>query len=219
MEQSMQVEIWSDIGCPWCYIGRRRFEKALAQFEHAPAVEVTWRSFELDPNAPRENAGSINELLMHKYRLSQQQVEAMQAQVTLLAVQEGLDFRMDQVQPVNTFDAHRLLHLAASHGLQSEMKERLQRAYFSEGRRVSDRETLVLLAVETGLDAVETRRVLEDPNAYADAVRADLRKARLLGINGVPFFVLAGKYGVSGAQPTQLLLDALNNAWEEAPQG
>jgi predicted DsbA family dithiol-disulfide isomerase len=215
----MQVEIWSDIGCPWCYIGRRRFEKALAQFEHAAAVEVTWRSFELDPNAPRENAGSINDLLMHKYRLSRQQVESMQAQVTLLAVQEGLEFRMDLVQPVNTFDAHRLLHLAASHGLQSEMKERLQRAYFSEGRQVSDHETLVLLAVETGLDAAETRRVLEDPNAYAGEVRADLRKARLLGINGVPFFVLAGKYGVSGAQPTQLLLDALNNAWEEAPPG
>ena len=212
----MRVEIWSDVVCPWCYIGRRRFEKALDQFEYRDQVEVIWRSFQLDPNTPREYPGSIFDMLMQMHGLSRERSEAMHAQLTELAAKDGLDYRFDRVRPANSWDAHRLLHLAAHHGVQSVMKERLQRAYFTDGLSISDPGTLVQLAVEIGLDAEETRRMLEDPQAYADAVRSDIRKARVLGISGVPFFVMDEKYGVSGAQATELFLEALERAWADA---
>ncbi len=211
----MNVEIWSDISCPWCYIGRRRFETALSQFAHRAQVEITWRSFQLDPDAPLEAKESVNEMLARKYRLAAAQVEEMQARVVALAAQEGLDFQMDRVRSGNTFDAHRLLHLAKAHGLQSELKERLQKAHFSDGELVSDPDTLARLAEETGLPPAEVRRVLADPSAYAEEVRQDVRKARLLGIQGVPFFVVNGKYGISGAQPSELILNTLERAWSE----
>lgn len=210
----MRVEIWSDIACPWCYIGRRRFERALAQFEGRGQVEVVWRSFQLDPSAPPEYPGTSNDMLMRKYGISQEQAEAMHARVIELGAQEGLEYRFDLVRPGNTFDAHRLLHLAAAHGLQGEMKERLQRAHFTEGLLVSDRETLVKLAVEVGLEAEEVRRVLASAS-YADAVQADIRRAQMLGINGVPFFVFGGRYAVSGAQPAELFTTALERAWAD----
>jgi predicted DsbA family dithiol-disulfide isomerase len=207
----MQVEIWSDIACPWCYIGRRRFEKALAQFEGRSQVEVTWRSFELDPNAPREYAGTVYDLVTQRYGASREKVEALHRRVTALAAEEGLDYHFERAHPVNSFDAHRLIHLAAHHHLQGEMKERLQRAYFTEGLVISDQGTLAQLAAEVGLDADETRRMLES-DAYAAAVRADERRAQALGCDGVPFFVFDERYAVSGAQPVATFVAALERA-------
>ncbi|HVU14373.1 MAG TPA: DsbA family oxidoreductase [Phototrophicaceae bacterium] len=211
----MKIEIWSDIACPWCYIGRRRLEHALEQFDHADQVEVIWRSFQLDPTAPREYKGSINDMLAETKGIDRGRAEAMHAHVTALAAQEGLDYRFDRVRPGNSFDAHRLLHLAAQHGLQSEMKERLQKAYFTDGLSFSDPDTLVQLASEIGLDADEARQALTT-DAYAAAVRADIRRAQMLGIHGVPFFLFDEKYAVSGAQPTELFLTALERTWGES---
>jgi predicted DsbA family dithiol-disulfide isomerase len=212
----MRVEIWSDIACPWCYIGRRRFEKALNQFEHRDQVEVIWRSYQLDPNAPRDYAGNVNDLLAQRYGMSREKAESLNVHVSALAAQEGLEYHLDRAHPVNSLDAHRLIHLAADHGLQGQMKERLQKAYFTEGLVVSDLDALVKLAVEVGLDADETRQVLQG-NLYVDAVRADIRRAQMIGVNGVPFFVLDEKYAVSGAQPVEVFLTALEGAWKDNP--
>src|SRR5689334_19184231 len=182
----MKIEIWSDIACPWCYIGRRRLETALSQFEHRDQVEIIWRSYQLDPNAPRENTMTVNENLAHKYGMSLKEAEAKHAQVTALAAQEGLDYHFEKAHPVNSFDAHRLIHLAAHHGLQGQMKERIQKAYFTDGLTVSDPDTLVQLATDVGLDADETRQMLQS-DTYAAQVRADVQRARMIGINGVPF--------------------------------
>lgn len=209
----LTIEIWSDIVCPWCYIGRRRFETALNQFPHRDQVEIIWRSFQLDPSAPRDYPGTAHDFLMQRYGLSRQQAEARHAQVTALAAQEGLDYHFDRACPVNSFDAHRLLQLAARHGRQSEMKERLQKAYFTDGLLISDHETLVQLAVEVGLDAAEVRQMLAG-DAYTGDVQADIRRAAMFGIRGVPFFVLNEQYGVSGAQETAVFLDALEQAWD-----
>ena len=148
----MDVEIWSDIACPWCYIGKRRFETALADFEHADEVRVTWRSFELDPSAPVQQPGDRAERLAEKYGITPERAREMEQHVTDMAAGEGLDFRFDIARSGNTFAAHRLVHLAREHGLQDAMKERLLRANFTEGRLVSDPEELVALAVEVGLD-------------------------------------------------------------------
>lgn len=211
----MKIEIWSDIACPWCYIGRRRFEKALAQFEHRDVVEVVWRSFQLDPSAPKAFPGSANDMLVEMKGISREQAEQMHDHVTALAAQEGLAYHFDHVRPANSFDAHRLLHYALERGKQSEMKERIQKAYFTDGLVISDVDTLVKLAAEVGLEADDTRRVLSDPAAYADNVKADIRKAQMYGINGVPFFVLDERYGVSGAQPSETFIQALQRAWED----
>ena len=211
----MQVEIWSDVVCPWCYIGKRRFESALAGFKHRDQIEIIWKSFELDPNAPRALDHSLDEMLSKKYGMSREKAAAANTRVTSLAAQEGLDYHLDQARPGNTFDAHRLIHLAAAHGRQGEMKERLMHAYFTEGQAVGEVETLVKLAVEVGLDADEARAVLTS-DTYADEVAADEREARQLGITGVPFFVIDEKYGISGAQPTELFQQALEQAWSES---
>jgi predicted DsbA family dithiol-disulfide isomerase len=211
----MKIEIWSDIACPWCYIGRRRLENALAQFEHRDQVEVIWRSFQLDPSAPREYDGSINQMLAELKGIDTHRAEAMHAHVTALAAQEGLDYRFDSVRPGNSFDAHRLIHLAARHGLQSEMKERVQKAYFTDGLSYSDPDTLVRLAVEVGLDADEVRQMLAGSDHAAD-VRADIRRAQMIGISGVPFFLFDEKFAVSGAQPAELFTTALERAWAES---
>lgn len=211
----MKVEIWSDIACPWCYIGRRRFESALDQFEHDNEVEVVWRSFQLDPSAPQEPSDSLNDMLMKKMGVDRSRVEAMQAHVTQLAAQEGLEYHLDDAKLVNSMDAHRLIHLAAHHGLQGDIKERLQRAYFTEGLVVSDEETLVQLAVEVGLDAAEVREMLAG-DAYAADVRADIRRAQMIGVNGVPFFVFDERYAISGAQPSDLFLETLERTWTDA---
>ena len=173
---------------------------------------MTWRSFELDPQAPARVAGPLTELLARKYGMPLAQAVASQAHITDLAAQEGLDYHLDQAQSGNTFQAHQLLHLAAAHGLQDQMKERLMHAYFTESLPIGDLETLVALAQEVGLDAAEARTALET-GVYAEDVRKDERLAAALGIRGVPFVVLDEQYGVSGAQPSAMFLQALETAW------
>ncbi len=213
--KAMQVEIWSDVVCPWCYIGKRRFESALATFKHREQIEIVWKSFELDPNAPRTSEDTLNQMLSKKYGMSVEKAAEANERVTSLAAQEGLDYHLDQAHPGNTFDAHRLIHLAASQGLQGKMKERLMHAYFTEGQPVGEIETLVKLGAEVGLDAAKTRIALAS-DTYADEVAADEKEARMLGISGVPFFVIDEKYGISGAQPVELFQQALEQAWSEA---
>ncbi|MBO0778912.1 MAG: DsbA family oxidoreductase [Ktedonobacteraceae bacterium] len=211
----MKVEIWSDVVCPWCYIGKRRFEAALARFAHRDDVEITWRSFELDPTAPRRIPGSLNDMIAQKLGKTPDQAAALHAQLTTMAGREGLDYQLDKAQPGNTFDAHRLIHLAATYGLQGTMKERLLKAYFSDGLSIGDPNTLVEIAAEVGLDAQEARAML-DSNDYADDVHADEQRAAAFGIRGVPFVAIDEKYGISGAQPSDLFLEALEQAWAES---
>jgi predicted DsbA family dithiol-disulfide isomerase len=208
----VDVEIWSDIACPWCYIGKRRFEAALAQFEHRDDVNVTWRSFELDPTAPAERTGDRAERLAEKYGMTVEQAHEAEQRLTSVAADEGLPFRFDIARSGSTFDGHRLVHLAETHGLQDAMKERLLRAYFTEGELMSDHDTLVRLAAEVGLDEQEVRELLAG-DRYADAVRADERTAGELGISAVPTFVIDRKLGASGAQPPDALLDLLRQGW------
>jgi predicted DsbA family dithiol-disulfide isomerase len=210
----VKVEIWSDVVCPWCYVGKRRFEKALAAFPHRDQVELIWRSFELDsatPPSPAEG-GVYAQRLARKYGRTLEQAQEMLDSMTATAATEGLDFRFDLARPGNTFDAHRLLHLALAHGVQDELKERLDRGTFTEGLAVSDHAALTALAVEVGLPAREVEDVLAS-NRFADDVRRDQAQARAYGITGVPFFVLDGAVGVSGAQPAELLGQALQQAW------
>lgn len=210
----MQVEIWSDVVCPWCAIGKRRLEGALARFEQAEEVTVRWRSFELDPSAPQERTGPYAELLAAKYGASVADAQAMIDRMTENAAAEGLRFRFDLARPGNTFDAHRLLHLAADRGVQDAVKERLLRGYLEEGEAIGSADTLVRLAADAGLDPDEASGVLAG-DAYAEEVRADERQAAAFGISGVPFFVIDRRYGVSGAQPSAVILQALERAWAE----
>ena len=211
----MKVEIWSDIACPWCYVGKRRFETALRQFEHADDVEVVWRSFELDPNAPRTHAESQDELLAAKYGMSLERAREMNARMTSEAAKEGLDFHFERVKVGNTFDAHRLVHLAAASGKADAMKERLMRAYLTDGDALGETETLRRLGADVGLDAARVEEMLAS-NAYSADVRSDEARARAFGISGVPFFAINERYGVSGAQTPEVLLGAMRQAYEES---
>jgi predicted DsbA family dithiol-disulfide isomerase len=210
----LTVEIWSDVVCPWCYIGKRRFETALSRFEHRDSVTVTWRSFELDPGSPRTATQTVREMLSQKYGVSLEQADAMQERVTRLAAEEGIAYRLDLTRRTNTFDAHRLIHFAKAQGRQDAMKERLMKAYFTEGAAPGDVGSLVALAAEAGLDPAAARAALE-AGAHADDVRADEKRAVDLGIRGVPFFLAGGKLGASGAQAPETLLGLLQKAWEE----
>src|SRR3954453_6850719 len=185
----MRIDIWSDVVCPWCYIGKRRFERALADFPHAAEVDVVWHSFELDPDAPRTTDVPPAERLAAKYGLTVEQAQQANERLTGTAADEGLELHLDETKNGNSFDAHRLLHLAADRGLQGQLKERLLRAYFTERVAVGDRNELARLAVEVGLDADEVQALLEG-DGYAEDVRADESLARSYGIGGVPFFVL-----------------------------
>ena len=215
----MKVEIWSDIACPWCYVGKRRFEAALARFTHRDQVDVRWRSFELDPGARSatvdEPGPDYADRLAKKYSTTRAGAQRMIDSMTTTGAEEGLALRFDKAVRANTFDAHQVVHLAAQRGLQDQVKERLLRAYFVEGEAVGDRATLVRLTRDAGLDADEVERAL-DTQAYAEAVRADEAEAGALGIGGVPFFVVDRKYGVSGAQPADQLLQVLERAWQES---
>jgi predicted DsbA family dithiol-disulfide isomerase len=212
----VHVEIWSDIACPWCYIGKRRFEAALAEYEHRDEVTVTWRSFELDPTAPRERTESGVQHLADKYGTGVEQAQGMLDQMTQTAAGDGLDFRFDLARGGNTFDAHRLVHLAEQHGVQDAMKERLLRAYLTEGELIGDPKTLERLALEVGLPEDEVRDVLTT-DRYAEAVRGDERTASSLGITGVPFFVVDRKIAASGAQPPEALRELLRQARPAEP--
>ena len=207
----MHVEIWSDIACPWCYVGKRRFEAALASYEHRDEVQVTWRSFELDPYAPHENEHDAATHLAEKYGTTREEALAMHARMTEAAAGDGLEFRFDIARRGNTFDAHRLVHLAAAHGLQDAMKERIMRAYLTEGELISDHDTLARLAADVGLPAGEVADALAG-GRFADEVRADERTAQQLGIHAVPFFVVDRAIGASGAHPPEALLELLRQA-------
>ncbi|MFE2068800.1 DsbA family oxidoreductase [Streptomyces sp. NPDC059467] len=211
----MRVEIWSDIACPWCYVGKARFEKALAAFPHRDEVEVVHRSFELDPGRAKDDVQPVLAMLSKKYGMSEAQAQAGEDNLGAQAAAEGLEYRTRGRDHGNTFDMHRLLHFAKEQGRQDELIQLLYRANFAEERSVFSEGTgrLIDIAVAAGLDAAAVREVLADPAAYADEVRADEREAAELGANGVPFFVLDRKYGVSGAQPAEVFTQALSQAW------
>lgn len=213
----MRVEIWSDIACPWCYIGKARFEKGLAEFAHRDEVEVVHRSFELDPSRAKGDIALVIDMLAEKYGRSREEAASMEADVAANAQAEGLGYRTEGRDHGSTFDLHRLLHLAKARGRQDELLTLAYRANFAEERSVFDDEVLLALAVEAGLDADEARAVLADPEAYADDVRTDEREAAELGANAVPFFVLDRRYGISGGQPSEVFVQALEQAWKDRP--
>ncbi len=212
----LHIDIWSDIACPWCYVGKRRLEAALDRFEHASQVRIHWRAFELDPSAPRvrDTTQSYAQRLATKYRRPRTDAEQMIRNMTEVAAADGLDFRFDVIRPGNTFDAHRLVHLGHEHGIGDAVKERFLRAYLTEGHAIGEPEILATLAVQAGLADPEVREVLAG-SRYTTEVHADEQEARELGISGVPFFVLDGRIGISGAQPADVLLEALERAWAE----
>ncbi|MBW8803466.1 MAG: DsbA family oxidoreductase, partial [Catenulisporales bacterium] len=205
----MRVEIWSDVACPWCYIGKARFEQGLAGFEHKGQVEVVYRSFELDPSLPKGTVSDVIPMLAKKYGMSLEQAHAAEARVASNAHDSGLDYILGAHDVGNTFDMHRLIHFAAEKGKQKELVGVLFHHHFADERSLFDDDRLVELAAEAGLDAAEVRAVLADETAYADAVRADEAEAAALGANGVPFFVLDRKFGVSGGQPAEVFTQAL----------
>jgi predicted DsbA family dithiol-disulfide isomerase len=204
----VQVEVWGDVICPWCYIGRRRFEKALRQFDGAESVEVTYRSFELDPGAPAQSDMSLAQLLAAKYGLSLVEAQSANERVTQTAAAEGLEFHLERARPTNTLAAHRLLQLAAARHNRPAVEERFLKAYFTEGESLSDPETLVRLALEAGLRDADARRVLAG-QAFTLHVRQDEAEAAALGADGVPFFLFDRLRTVSGAQPTDFFLNVL----------
>lgn len=210
----MKVEIWSDMVCPFCYIGKRRFEAALEQFPQRADVEVIYKSFELDPNAMRDPGKNMHALLAEKYGMSMEQAKAANENVSNQAKSVGLTYRFDTMIPTNSFDAHRLTHLAAKHGKMTEMTEAVLQAYFTDSKHIADAKTLTDLAVGIGLDKAEVTQALSS-DAFGGEVRSDEQEAHQLGINGVPFFVLNRKYAVSGAQPTEVFLQALKQAWQD----
>ena len=209
----MRVDIWSDIVCPWCYLGKRRFERALAAFGDRAEVEVVHRSFQLDPTRPKGQTQKRREMLMSKYHLTAAQVQTMDVRMEETAAADGLEYHLGDGVTGNTFDAHRLLHLAAARDRQDATLERFYRAYFTEGRSLFDDDSLRALAVESGLDAVDVAGVLAG-DTYAEAVATDIREAQALGANGVPFFVFDNRFGVSGAQATDVFAQVLARARE-----
>ncbi|PDP89682.1 disulfide bond formation protein DsbA [Glycomyces fuscus] len=213
----MQVEVWSDIVCPWCYIGKRRLERALELFEHSDRVRVRWRSFQLDPSFPPGVSEPVYDSLSRKMGASREQVRSMTEQVTQVAAQEGLDYDFAGGVMVNTFDVHRLLHLARTRGLEAEAHEGFMRAQLVQARDLNDTGALVEVAAEVGLEPRDVRRVLEGQE-YAEDVREDIALARRLGATGVPFFVMDRSFGVSGAQSVEVFVSALDKA-HRAGQG
>jgi predicted DsbA family dithiol-disulfide isomerase len=209
---AMRIDIWSDLVCPWCYIGKRRFETALAAFDHRDDIVVVHRAFQLDPTMPKGQIFRHRDVLMRKYRMSESQAAASQARLEQLAADEGLEYHLAESRTGNTLDAHRLVHLAGEQGIQDPVIERFFRAHFTEGRSLFDDESLVSLAGEAGLAGA--REVLAS-DRYAAGVTADHQEANALGANGVPFFVIDNRYGVSGAQTADVFADVLARARDE----
>ncbi|HPT94599.1 MAG TPA: DsbA family oxidoreductase [Microbacteriaceae bacterium] len=217
MNEPIKIDVWSDIACPWCYIGKRNLESGLAvaaQSADAPVVEVTYHSYELSPDTPVDFDGSEIDFLAGHKGMPAEQVKQMLENVTGVAANAGLEYNFDILKHTNTVKAHELLHFAKEQGVQPEMMERLMRAYFTEGSHVGRVEDLAVLASEVGLDADATREALTS-GRFTAAVRADQAQAQAYGINGVPFFVIDGKYGVSGAQPAEAFTQILQQVWEE----
>jgi predicted DsbA family dithiol-disulfide isomerase len=213
--ETLIVEIWSDVACPWCYIGKRRWERALEAFDGSAAVETIWRSFQLDPTIPKGLRRPHDEALAEKYRATPEQVRAMNERVTSLAAAEGLEYDFERYVRVNTFDAHRLAHLARAHDLGPAMHERLFRGQFIDGEVLDDPDTLVRLAGEVGVPTDEADSMLGSGD-YASDVQDESRMARALGVTGVPFFAFDRRFAISGAQPVDVFVEALRHAQEVA---
>ena len=211
----LNIDIWSDIACPWCFIGKRRFESALDQFPHRDQVEITWHSFQLDPELPESTELSEREYLAQHKGFPAEQVDQMLAQITQVAADEGLDYDFEALVPANSMKAHRLLHASAKAGLNvAEVKEALLSAHFEKGLSIGDDDVLVTIGTAAGLDEAAARASLDDPK-LTEAVTADITRAQQLGISGAPFFVLQNKYGISGAQPSEAFSAALEQVWQE----
>jgi predicted DsbA family dithiol-disulfide isomerase len=210
----LTIEIWSDVLCPFCYIGKREFEQALSRFEHEDQVMIEWKSFELDPNAPVRSEEDTYTMLARKYGMTREEAKARSAGVAERAASLGLQFNMDKAVIANSFDAHRLIQFAKSQGLGDAAEERLFKAYFTDGVCISDHNELVTLGTELGLDAGAVRAMLAS-DAYSEAVRTDEYDAQQFGIRGVPFFAIDRKFAVSGAQSADHFLGALQHAWRE----
>lgn len=210
----VRVDVWSDVVCPWCYVGLANLDVALEAFPHADEVEVVLHSFQLDPEARTRSPQESIEGLARKYGTTVGAIRARQAHIVSLGAERGIDFRFDQAWSGNTFDAHRLLHLALERGVQRELKARLGRAYFTDGEKIGEADTLRKAAVDVGLDPQEVDDVLAG-DAYAREVLTDIATAHQLDVTGVPFFLVDGRLALSGAQPPELLGKVLDRAWAE----
>lgn len=211
----MKVEIWSDVMCPFCYIGKRRFENALKQFSEKEKVQVEWKSYQLNPDLVTESNKNLNEYLSETKGWTIDYVRKLNERIIAMAQQEGLTYNFNHVIVANSFDAHRLSHLAKKYNLQNELEEKLFSAYFTEGKNTGDKETLAQLGVEVGLDADEAKEILNGKN-FTDEVRQDIYEAQQLGISGVPFFLFNNKYAISGAQETKTFIQALDIIGKES---
>ena len=210
----MKVEIWSDVMCPFCYIGKRRFEEALQDFEHKGQVEIEWKSFQLNPDTKTNPDINIDQYLADVKGWTLDYAQQLNSQVTQMAAEVGLEYNLDRAVVANSFNAHRFSHLAKSHGLGVEAEESLFRAYFTDGKNIDDNDTLIELGQQIGLNAGEIKEMLKG-NAYADDVKHDIAEAQYLGVRGVPFFVMNSKYAISGAQATPVFEETLEKAFGE----
>ncbi|MFG3340214.1 DsbA family oxidoreductase [Glycomyces sp. NPDC048151] len=213
--EKLRVDIWSDIACPWCYVGKARFDKAVQQLEGTVQVEVRHRSFELDPHREPGDTAPVVDMLVKKYGMSPAQAQAGEYRLQDLAKAEGLEYQAEGRDHGNTFDLHRLLHLASERGIEAQVWKAFYAANFADEASIFERDRVIEVAVAAGLDKDEVLAVLDDPAAYRDAVRADQAEAAALGATGVPFFVVDQKYGVSGAQPAEVFAEVLEKAWGE----
>ncbi len=209
----MKIEIWSDVMCPFCYIGKRKFELALKEFPHRDEVEIIWKSFQLDPSIQTDTNKSAYQFLAERKGISNEQAIQMHSNVTNIAKEVGIEFNFEKAVVANSFDAHRFSHLAKQKGLQNEAEESLFKAYFTEGKNTADYNTLVQIGNEIGMDGEEVKQVLLN-NEFADEVKHDINEAEQFGISGVPFFVFNRKYAISGAQSSDVFLQTLNKVWE-----
>ncbi|PKR81503.1 disulfide bond formation protein DsbA [Brumimicrobium salinarum] len=214
MENKMKIEIWSDVMCPFCYIGKRNLEKALTQFSDREHIEVIWKSYLLDPNTPETSDKSYAQHLVEYKGMSEQQVDGMLAQLTQTAKQAGLDYDFDKAQLVSSKKAHQVIQMAKTKGLGNQAEEVMFKAFFTEGKNIADKSSLISIGEEIGLSKDEVETALSD-NKYAEMMNADIAEARQIGVQGVPFFVFNRKYAVSGAQPPKAFLESLEKAFGE----
>lgn len=213
-KEIMKIEIWSDVVCPWCYIGKRRLESALDEFKFKNEIKIEWKSYQLDPEIQTDTSLSIYEYLSKRKGMPYEQAVAMGKNVTEVALEVGLTFDLDNTIPVNTLQAHEIIHFAKAYNLQSKTKERLLKAYFIEAKNLDDRLVLLSLAAEVGLDTIKLKEALEN-KTHTAAVQNDIQLGKSLGLSGVPFFVFNRKYGISGAQTKEVFLKILTEAYED----
>jgi len=210
----MKIELWSDFACPFCYIGKKRFEDALQQFKHKNKVSVVYKAYQLNPDAPKVMKGSAYEAFAKGHHTTVEQAKERFKMFTQNAKTVGLTYNYDIIQMTNTFDAHRIAKWSNQFGKEDLLTQRLMKAYFTDGINLADHESLINLVAELGLDTNKAREVLAS-NQFADQVKNEITEGRQIGVQGVPFFVLNRKYGVSGAQQTEYFLNALNQIWQE----